>query len=844
MGNDTGFAGPQIATSRHSRMVGRSIECRHLADAVEQGGRTLIFTGVPGSGRTTLVEQGASMAARAKVAVGRVVGGAGYLVFEQAWAATTSVHPLDEVFNESLAADFIAGGPNRRLFVDDVQDLSPAALENLLALCRLVPAEELSIVVSARAGSRRDPVHAELWIELSRRYRTTSVTVGPLTAEQTREMISTTRYLEDSLEVLNLMIDWTEGNVGLLATALSRIENVLTNELATPDRVRALTEQALQSAIEERLETETPLRQTLVRLAHLFDGLQPEDITLLAKLCDRSPAAVAEELDLLCSARSLVDDDGGLHPVAPYQALLDGQAGQEFRMGELRTRVHQALIQPDTTYLLDGDRAATLICTIGPDGTEIGRDAVIAAAARLAYSNPQLSRAALNVVDPSGVLALLERPIVLDHIDGSNDRRATIDSLATTATSMPDRYRFDTLASAIVTAERTADEALTGDSIGHRLLREAAEREWESPQLNLSLASTLSAAGRLDHARELMSDVSRHRDELPQHAKFQMAHLSAYLNDGCYDIECVQEAVDGLRVTREGPAWQLELAATYLADGYVNRAEQILDSCTPPNGRERQRYNNLRLLAGALNGRFDEVASWSRKQAPTPISTVGALGIALTEIRLGNVERARRWCRTAKPLHMRWQNLGRYVASAVEGSFNIPSTPSSPLWTQLRQAGQSVPASIAAIEQALLAGLVDPALHLAFLVSQNDDAEDAARSRCRSILKTSSASARAVAVRGHFDRGQTESTLDLGSRFTETDRKICLLVADGLTNREIADSLLVSPHTVSNRLKRIFSFFDVRNRTALSAAYRAWVEENPPALYEPDHAVAASSATQ
>jgi DNA-binding CsgD family transcriptional regulator len=52
---------------------------------------------------------------------------------------------------------------------------------------------------------------------------------------------------------------------------------------------------------------------------------------------------------------------------------------------------------------------------------------------------------------------------------------------------------------------------------------------------------------------------------------------------------------------------------------------------------------------------------------------------------------------------------------------------------------------------------------------------------------------------------------------TETERKVARLVAQGRTNREVADALFVSQSTVQANLKRIYAKLGVRSRTELAA---------------------------
>jgi DNA-binding NarL/FixJ family response regulator/tetratricopeptide (TPR) repeat protein len=62
---------------------------------------------------------------------------------------------------------------------------------------------------------------------------------------------------------------------------------------------------------------------------------------------------------------------------------------------------------------------------------------------------------------------------------------------------------------------------------------------------------------------------------------------------------------------------------------------------------------------------------------------------------------------------------------------------------------------------------------------------------------------------------------------TPSELKIALLVAQGMTNREVAAALFLSPKTVEHHLSHIYRKLDVRSRTQLA---RLFAEERPPAL--------------
>jgi DNA-binding CsgD family transcriptional regulator len=51
---------------------------------------------------------------------------------------------------------------------------------------------------------------------------------------------------------------------------------------------------------------------------------------------------------------------------------------------------------------------------------------------------------------------------------------------------------------------------------------------------------------------------------------------------------------------------------------------------------------------------------------------------------------------------------------------------------------------------------------------------------------------------------------------TDSELAVARLVAEGLTNREVAERLFVSPHTVSSHLRSVFVKLDINSRLALA----------------------------
>lgn len=53
-------------------------------------------------------------------------------------------------------------------------------------------------------------------------------------------------------------------------------------------------------------------------------------------------------------------------------------------------------------------------------------------------------------------------------------------------------------------------------------------------------------------------------------------------------------------------------------------------------------------------------------------------------------------------------------------------------------------------------------------------------------------------------------------RLTERERQVALLVQEGLSNKEIANLLYVSTHTVKSELEHIYEKLQLRNRVQLA----------------------------
>jgi DNA-binding CsgD family transcriptional regulator len=59
-------------------------------------------------------------------------------------------------------------------------------------------------------------------------------------------------------------------------------------------------------------------------------------------------------------------------------------------------------------------------------------------------------------------------------------------------------------------------------------------------------------------------------------------------------------------------------------------------------------------------------------------------------------------------------------------------------------------------------------------------------------------------------------TPDASGRLTPSELRVALLVAEGLSNRQVADRLYLSPHTVDSHLRHAFTKLGLRSRVELT----------------------------
>lgn len=66
---------------------------------------------------------------------------------------------------------------------------------------------------------------------------------------------------------------------------------------------------------------------------------------------------------------------------------------------------------------------------------------------------------------------------------------------------------------------------------------------------------------------------------------------------------------------------------------------------------------------------------------------------------------------------------------------------------------------------------------------------------------------------------QGEAPATRWSSLTKTEREVAALVAEGMTNRQIAECMIIAPTTVRNHLSSAYSRLGIKSRTELAGVF-------------------------
>jgi DNA-binding CsgD family transcriptional regulator len=182
------------------------------------------------------------------------------------------------------------------------------------------------------------------------------------------------------------------------------------------------------------------------------------------------------------------------------------------------------------------------------------------------------------------------------------------------------------------------------------------------------------------------------------------------------------------------------------------------------------------------------------------------------------------------PAADRWLDRARTLTAAnpLPGALGAVARAEAELLLARRRSGPAAEAAGAAADHFVKAGLVlDAALAVATLgEALRRDGQLAGARRALGAAKFGVAKAGAGWLAGQLGRAQCRLGAQLprpGRRFapvalTTREQEVAGLIAAGLSNRDIADQLFLSPRTVETHVERILRKLDVSSRTAVAGA--------------------------
>lgn len=150
--------------------------------------------------------------------------------------------------------------------------------------------------------------------------------------------------------------------------------------------------------------------------------------------------------------------------------------------------------------------------------------------------------------------------------------------------------------------------------------------------------------------------------------------------------------------------------------------------------------------------------------------------------------------------------------AGVEGRFDEAACLFDRLEVDLQRGGAVLQGMWLRLDRARVLGAVDLA---GTTVSCDEVADWAARVGAVNLRAVAQRQLRSLGARP-WRRG-----VGAGERLSEREREVAALVAEGLTNPEIAQRLFLSRKTVERHVSHVLVKLSARNRTELAAAWRS-----------------------
>lgn len=601
------------------------------------------------------------------------------------------------------------------------------------------------------------------------------------------------------------------------------IREAVYNALSAPVRAALHREAAVVVQREKRSPIEAA--EHLVRSGHRADARAID--VLRAASAEMAPHSPATAADLTLAMLKLIDEHDEQRPgvVADAVRLLAsaGRVDVARQIGEIALEAG-----------LDANEEAALLLGLSEALKHAGQNAAVVEYTRRALrldDAPQEITAQLLAIQAHGLLCV-------DEVDEADDVAANAIKVGA-ASGECSAVVFGGAARSV--AART--NGLVGDAIAHaeeavRVAdRERGEARHRHPQMWLGRA--LVAADRFDEAAIVYSTGQREADRIGtawskplwHYYRAEMLVAAGRLEDAKV------EAASGVRVTEELNAHQLGVALRGLlsqvalrhgdvdAAGALLHQAELLISDQISVGPIDLAWPAA-LYREATSGADDALAVladvYGNTRALFSLFTIDpAASAALVRIALRAGDRSKARAVTVAMLRLTDQNPGvaSFAGAAAHAEWLLHGRPDR-LHEALRHYRSSprTLARAAAMEDAARAehgsGHRDRALTLLEQALRIYDGSGAVRD-ARRVRERMSA----------FGIGQGSSMpaepLSPWESLTESELRVVKLVVEGMTNREVAGRLYLSPHTVDSHLRHVFTKLNVNSRVELTRLFTA-----------------------
>ncbi len=902
------------------QIVGREEELAALGEFLDSSGRsaTLVLTGEPGIGKTTLWEAGVELAGRSGLRVLSARGSGA----ETRLSSAALIDLLDSVGREELTAlappqlhalevvllraepsgdppeahviavalvnalRALAADTPLLVAIDDLQWLERASDDALAFAARRLDSEGVAFLLARRPGPRSALERALERGPLRR------LDLGNLSLGATRRVLSERLGLNLSRPVLRRVFETTLGNplftLEVGRTLVAHGPPASGGDLPVPDEVEDLLG---------------------LRVAQLSEGVRRVLVALALQADLRAPqlTALAGEatLDDAVQAGLITLDGDRAHPSHP---LLAAAANSRTPPGE-RRRLHLEL-----AAVADDEELRAFHLALAATSPDDSLAAAVAGAAARASARGAAQQA----------VALAEHALRLTP-SSSADRSSRLLTLAGYLEVAGERQRVTDLLTPEVEALPPADRVRAwlrlaeGGSIRsiydtEDYLDRALETSRDDPVLHAYVLSkkaihaTPACVWRIREAEEWALEalpvLRRAGPELERLALHGLGWARALrgrpIDEVCEQFRAASptashitdspEPVEGLRHLWRG---QVERARTILT-----RFLALADARAEEVSYALQRLNvcDLELRAGEWDAASRLLDEWESADRQLLIRATYERSRALLAVGRGQAAEAERWAASAlaqaEPGGYRWQVLealrARGIAALLAGEPERAAESLGAVWEHMEREGVDEPGAFPVgpdLVEALveldhldearrvcdrlrklseeqdhpwgLAGTRRSAALIAFAADPHDE-EAAAQlasvpdaygalglrfDRARSLLtlgraqrrlrKWGTARASLEQAAAEFDElgspGWAEDARSelarVGGRrpaaageLTPTERRVAELAADGLANKEIAQTLHVSVHTVEVHLSNVYAKLGVRSRTQLAGA--------------------------